>query len=356
MRKIGFCFLSMLSIITGAAQQGVGIGTTTPHASAMVDASKNNKGILIPRMTTTARNSISNPADGLIVYDSTSNRLYQYQENTWVYMVNNSYWVKTPSTNFIYSFDSVGIGTNSPSEKLDVNGNIRGRGSLKVDFNLAAVNTLQGDDIALSGNVLAAGIAHVGGDITTQAGVDISGTTVQFKSSVDNKAFMQVSGDDMRLGTNSGNTTGKTIIRMNGSDVISIDTSASLKVLISGNGGKLTMGSRLSRQIAPDDNMLAITSGRINADGTLLWMSDNTPADIEKIGTGTYKIKFWSARLSARSAILVTAAGTAPRTCSAIFIAPPNGSYLLVEIYDPVSRVFADTDFNFIIQDPLNIF
>jgi hypothetical protein len=268
-------------------------------------------------------------------------------------MLNNSYWVKTTATNFIYSFDSIGIGTNPPSERLDVNGNIRGRSSLKVDNNIAATNTLQCDDIALSGNVLVAGIAQVASDITTQGGVDINGTgpTVQFATGLDNKVFMQVAGDDMRFGTNSGNSFGKTIIRMNGADIISIDTSASLKVLIGGSGGNLTMGSKLSRQAAGDDNMLAVTSGRINADGSILWMSDNTPATVEKTMVGQYKITFWTARISARSAFLITPGGTAPRICSATYVGP----YLIVDTYDPVSRRFADTEFNFIIQDPLNL-
>ena len=33
------------------AQQNVGIGTTTPNASALLDVSSTTKGILIPRMT-----------------------------------------------------------------------------------------------------------------------------------------------------------------------------------------------------------------------------------------------------------------------------------------------------------------
>lgn len=55
--------------------QGVGIGTTTPDVSAGLDITATNKGLLIPRMSLTSINAIANPARGLLVYDSVSNRL-----------------------------------------------------------------------------------------------------------------------------------------------------------------------------------------------------------------------------------------------------------------------------------------
>lgn len=48
----------------------VGIGTTTPNASAILDIQSTNKGMLIPRMTMTQRNAITNAANGLIIYQT----------------------------------------------------------------------------------------------------------------------------------------------------------------------------------------------------------------------------------------------------------------------------------------------
>ena len=51
------------------ANAQVGIGTTTPDNSAMLEIKSGNKGILIPRLTTVQRTAISAPAKGLMVFD-----------------------------------------------------------------------------------------------------------------------------------------------------------------------------------------------------------------------------------------------------------------------------------------------
>ena len=51
----------------------VGIGTATPDASAVLDASSITQGLLPPRMTTTQRDAIASPAAGLIIFNTTTN-------------------------------------------------------------------------------------------------------------------------------------------------------------------------------------------------------------------------------------------------------------------------------------------
>lgn len=53
----------------------VGIGTSSPNASSLLDITSTTKGFLPPRMTTTERNAISSPARGLLVYDTTLGKL-----------------------------------------------------------------------------------------------------------------------------------------------------------------------------------------------------------------------------------------------------------------------------------------
>ena len=55
----------------------------TPNASAQLEVSSTTKGFLPPRMTTTQKNAIATPAAGLVVYDSTTNKLCCYNGSTW---------------------------------------------------------------------------------------------------------------------------------------------------------------------------------------------------------------------------------------------------------------------------------
>lgn len=77
MRKI-ILLIGFLSLFDFMSAQ-VGINTTTPHASAALDVTSpsNNKGVLLPRMTTAQKNAIINPASGLIVYDTSKKCLSQ---------------------------------------------------------------------------------------------------------------------------------------------------------------------------------------------------------------------------------------------------------------------------------------
>lgn len=65
----------------------VGIGTNTPNASAALDITSTTKGFLPPRLTTTQRDAISSPATGLMVYDTTVNKVSVYNGTTWKYLL-----------------------------------------------------------------------------------------------------------------------------------------------------------------------------------------------------------------------------------------------------------------------------
>lgn len=62
----------------------VGVGTVTPDASAQLDITSNSKGLLVPRMTALERSGISNPATGLLIYqtDGTAG-FYYYNSSSW---------------------------------------------------------------------------------------------------------------------------------------------------------------------------------------------------------------------------------------------------------------------------------
>lgn len=49
----------------------IGIGTTEPNETAILDIFSSNKGVLIPRLSTSQRDLIANPAIGLMIYNTT---------------------------------------------------------------------------------------------------------------------------------------------------------------------------------------------------------------------------------------------------------------------------------------------
>ena len=65
--------------------QGVRIGSNPgiPDSSAILDVDDTTKGFLPPRLTTSQRNSIQNPADGLIVFNITTNCLQMATTGIW---------------------------------------------------------------------------------------------------------------------------------------------------------------------------------------------------------------------------------------------------------------------------------
>lgn len=77
-------FLYVLGLILcthNISYSQVGIGTTNPHASSVLDVESTDKGILIPRLTTAQINTITNPANGLMVYNTDLNE-FEFNNGT----------------------------------------------------------------------------------------------------------------------------------------------------------------------------------------------------------------------------------------------------------------------------------
>lgn len=82
---IDFVFGSLSNASAGRMQVSGNFswGTTTDVATALFQLSSTTKGFLPPRMTTTQKNAISSPAEGLIVYDVTLHKAYGYDGSAW---------------------------------------------------------------------------------------------------------------------------------------------------------------------------------------------------------------------------------------------------------------------------------
>ncbi|TVR77755.1 MAG: hypothetical protein EA412_10105 [Chitinophagaceae bacterium] len=83
-----FLFIILFSVIsTNSFGQQVGVNILIPDSSAILHVESDNKGFLPPRLSTTQRDNIVNPADGLIIYNTTDSVIQVYNGVCWL----NSY-------------------------------------------------------------------------------------------------------------------------------------------------------------------------------------------------------------------------------------------------------------------------
>lgn len=109
---------------------GAGVSINTggipPNTSAILDIASNTKGILVPRMTSTERTAITTPANGLLVYDNTTNTFWFYNGTVWTELAagggGSSNWNVAGNNIYNANTENVGIGTAAPDAKLTVTG------------------------------------------------------------------------------------------------------------------------------------------------------------------------------------------------------------------------------------------
>ncbi len=127
--KTIFLFLFSLVISINITAQNVGINTTTPNSSAVLDVNSNSKGFLPPRMTTFQRDAIVTPAPGLIIYNTSNNSIETWNSFKWISLLpvainagdmlywNGTAWVILPKGDAgkVLKTDASGIPTWSTS-------------------------------------------------------------------------------------------------------------------------------------------------------------------------------------------------------------------------------------------------
>lgn len=339
MKKLLFALLIVV-ISNAAIAQNVGIGTAAPNSSAQLDITSSTKGLLIPRMTSFSRGLIINPANGLLVYDTTQNRIYQYQDGAWRYFINDSYWRKSSTRDWVYSStDSVGVGTSTPTQRLDVNGNIRSRDDVLADGRVIATGTVTGSGLITAGGLTVSSNGLIGGNFTANGDlstnsdliVNNSGATLQLKNGSNvNTGFFQLSGNNVRLGTNSGNNTGDLIIRMNGTDRVTVDEDGNVNL-----SGELRKSSTTgSASLTP------YCYGSVYRTGIKLRGTSNFSS--ERLQTGYYRV--YCSGLTFNNCVILVTSGLRSRLISTI-----GGTDEFDVVSTDLSNNEIDTDFDFVI-------
>ena len=97
----------------------VGIGTDEPDPSALLDINSIKHGILLPRMTRYQRDLITNPAPGLIVYNTETDCLNYYSGVNWLVLCGECDSLSTPAT--------AGAGGMHLLDSIQLNGSVLGQ-------------------------------------------------------------------------------------------------------------------------------------------------------------------------------------------------------------------------------------
>ena len=79
MKFLNLClFLVIVHFQLKSQNNNVGIGTLNPDPSAVLDLTANDKGLLLPRLTSVQRCALPNPSMGLLIYDIDSLSLFVF--------------------------------------------------------------------------------------------------------------------------------------------------------------------------------------------------------------------------------------------------------------------------------------
>ena len=110
--------LIVLISISYQLSSQIGIGTTTPEQTAILEVNSTDKGLLPPRLTNEQRNLVLNPAKGLTIFNNTTNCLEFWNGSGWYNVCDNT-TVLPPS----YCDNDISVGTGNLVKMLyDYNG------------------------------------------------------------------------------------------------------------------------------------------------------------------------------------------------------------------------------------------
>ncbi|MEO0726551.1 MAG: hypothetical protein AAFZ63_18550, partial [Bacteroidota bacterium] len=193
MNTMRYFLLSTLLILAFShftvAQVAINADGSTPDPTAMLDISSTEKGILIPRMTTSERTIITTPATGLLVYDTDTGSFWYYENSQWQEISTSAgaFITSDDLTRSINHTDDFVFG----ADNLDINSAINGNevkfffdkssaafraGSINTDDwnqdSLGFASVAMGENPKASGlNAVALGFeTHAGGTTSTALG------------------------------------------------------------------------------------------------------------------------------------------------------------------------------------------
>ena len=171
--------LTLLCAATSIQAQ-VGIGTTTPDASSILDVNSTSKGLLPPRMTAAQRNAISSPVAGLMIWCTdcgTSGDLQVYNGSDWVNFIGGTRQL-TPGLIGADIDGEAAYDHSGQSVSLSSGGRVVAIGAYENDGNGTDAGHVRILGINPSGTTW----TQIGADIDGEAAGDNSGYSVSLSS------------------------------------------------------------------------------------------------------------------------------------------------------------------------------
>ncbi|MCY7410754.1 MAG: T9SS type A sorting domain-containing protein [Chitinophagales bacterium] len=139
----------------------VGIGTTAPSASSILEIKSTTQGVLIPRMTKTQRDAIVAPVSGLLIYQTNNSSGFYYYDGAWSA-------IAPKSAN--KSLNNLTAPTSIPVDLLPVSIGAINLGSDLLKWNNLYLNNLIFADESVQSTAF---ISYISG-----AGISITGKTI----------------------------------------------------------------------------------------------------------------------------------------------------------------------------------
>jgi len=203
-KQLSLAFFFLFFLATSASFAQVGIGTTTPDASAELEIKSTSKGLLIPRVSSTG--AVTSTSEGLLVYQTGAPAgFYVFQSGTWVRLA-TAPEIPTPSGSAIIPYSS-----GTPIVMSSIAGGLIGTTSL-IGFGSSATGIIPIDGaINLKFNANFAFSAPRDGTITSLSayfsstlalplvGTTITVTAQLYQSTTPNNIFTPIPGAAVTL-------------------------------------------------------------------------------------------------------------------------------------------------------------
>lgn len=208
---------ALLTISPLIFSQSIGIGTTSPDPSAALDVSGNDKGILIPRLTSSQRDGITTPATGLLVFDIDSSAFAFFNGINWIFIKDTkntkAAWLMegnsdANSSSFIGTTNNQALRfkvNNTVAGEIGTNGNVALGQQTFINGGSGTNNTVVGFNAMRNNN----------GSLNTVMGKDAlqnPGVTAAFNTALGSGAMMNTTSGSNNLAAGSesllSNTTG----------------------------------------------------------------------------------------------------------------------------------------------------